>query len=225
MTFGRRKRPVRWTATASVTVALLAASFLLFHPERAVSQPEGSLSFQTLTSRSGPIDVLKAFPRANHESQCFNGAKVSRSADGETACDTLVVQKYNVDNTDFDLTFIFGTEGTLRYVSLIHGYGTFGPQGTGVPKADIQLRFNSISDLLATRYGPAVKNPPGYLSYPTDQIGQLEWQPGRGTEWMSGGDRVELSAEARQLKSDLSLFNGVLQIFYTFGRRSEGSKL
>lgn len=129
-----------------------------------------------------------------------------------------------LDNNDFDVTFIFNPDGTLRYVSLLRSFGDYRNEMDQVPISTISSAAVSLSDLLASKYGQAVKDAPsGFLS--KERLLEMEWQPGRGASWKSGGDRVALRAEATESKKNPGLYRGSIQIFYTFTREVELNRL
>lgn len=208
---------MRMTAIIALAALLVSGS--------AIAQSPNALAFQGLDGRSGQADVLKTFSKASRGNQCSNGEVTARSGDGETACETLVVEAYKIDNTDFELNFIFSTEGKLRYVFLIHHYGSPHRDLPGVKKEEIMIRYRSLADLLATRYGPDVIASPGNTVGLAGRIGEIEWQPGRGPKWAAGGDRVTLSADAMEKRLGPGTYWGSVQIFYVFGRRSEADRL
>lgn len=205
-------------------IAIAALSALLICGS-AVAQPLNLLAFQGLDGRSTRADALKLFPTVARENQCSKGQASSRSAEGETACETFVVDAYKVDNTEFKLTFIFTIEGQLRYVSLLHHYGSPHRDLPGVKREEIAIRYRSLADLLSTRYGPAVVDSSGLSLALASTVGELEWQPGRGSKWIAGGDRVKLFADAIEKRSEPGAYWGTVHIFYTFGRRSEADRL
>lgn len=206
---------------AILRLSIFATAFAI---TPAAAQPS-ILAFQGLSGTSNQADVLRVFSKAKAENSCSAGQASNKSADGEVACGTLKVETYVVDNTTFELTFMFTLEGKLRYVSLLRIYGIPGPDGSGVPKSEIAIRYASMADLLSTRYGPAVREAPGAMFRSSTKIGELEWQPGRGQEWQEGGDRLKLSADAMERSQSPGTYWGSVHVFYTFARRGESGRL
>ena len=184
-----------------------------------------SLAFRGLSSNSTNADVLKVFPLARTENDCRAGDTVSRNAEGLTACARLSTEGYMLDNVSFDVSFVFNPDGKLRYVSLIKMFGRYGrDEGDVVPVATIRSTFTSLADLFSSKYGPAVTDPPGSYLRQGAADSELEWQPGRGTKWQGGGDRISLSSSGTESKTTPGLFRGTIQIFYRLARRDEFSK-
>ncbi|MDO9474030.1 MAG: hypothetical protein Q7J28_13315 [Caulobacter sp.] len=208
---------MRTFVTAGLMTFLLAAG--------AFAQPSAKLAFQGLDGRSAQADVLKKFPQATRENDCAAGETVSRRADGDVACESLVLDAYEVDGVDFKARFLFSIEGKIRYVSLLRQYGSPLRELPGVKREEIASRFSSLADLLSTKYGSAVADPPGSLLGVGRRVGDLEWQPGRGTKWMSGGDRISLSADAYEKRTSPGTYWGSVHIFYVFGRSGEADRL
>ena len=182
------------------------------------------LTFRGLSASSTKSDVLKAFPKAVPRSTCRAGETTARSASGVTDCVHVIVDGYKLDNDLFSLSFIFNPNGSLRYVSVMKMYGGFRDTGL-VPLTTIRSAAQSMSDLLASKYGPAVLDAPGSFGRLKSSVLALEWQPDRGTTWQSGGDRVSLQADAYEGKTTLGLFYGSVQVFYTFARRADLDRL
>lgn len=180
-----------------------------------------NLSFRGLSSTSKRADVLKVFPLSHSRNYCSASETVSRSADGLTLCEQLLFEGYMLDNVSFDVTFAFNPDGTLRYVSLLKLFGTYRTDEGSVPVAIIRSTFVSLADLLSSKYGPAVTDPPGSFLQRGVAGSKLEWQPGRGTKWQAGGDRISLSSDGTESKTTPGLFRGAIQIFYTLARREE----
>lgn len=183
-----------------------------------------ALTLRGLGASAKSADVRKVFPQARPQNDCRQGETVSRSAEGETLCAQLTFDGYLLDNIPFDVTFVFNPDGTLRYISLLKLYGTFQTDEGSVRAGTINSTFTSLADLLSSKYGPAVANPPGsYLRRgPVDN--EFEWQPGRGTKWQSGGDRISLKSDGTESKTTPGLFRGSVQIFYRFAKRDEFDK-
>lgn len=204
-----------------VFLLLFGPALLLYLVVAAPARAE-NLTFRGLNSNSTSADVMKLFPSARPESSCRNGETVSRNADGETLCRRLWLGAYPLDNMSFDMAFVFTPDGKLRYVSLIKDFGNYErDEGKIVPAEVIQSAFTSLADLLASKYGPAVSDPPRSYLRRGAADSRLEWQPGRGTKWQSGGDRISLSSHGLESKTVPRLFRGTIQIFYTFARREE----
>lgn len=178
-------------------------------------------SFRGLDARSTRADVSRLFPQAQTQSDCFNGEAVARSSDGITHCEQLFVESYPLDNLDFGLTFIFNLEGTLRYVSLHKSFGAFRTDEGSVSLGTIHSTFQSLADLLSSKYGPSVADSPSDMIRLNPDDRRREWQPGRSNSWQAGGDRLTLSADGRQSRTAPGLYRGSVHIFYTFARREE----
>jgi hypothetical protein len=161
------------------------------------------------------------FPQAQTQSDCSNGQAVARSSDGVTHCEQLFVEIYPLDNIDFRLTFIFNPEGTLRYVSLIKSFGAPRTDQGSVSLGTLHSTFQSLADLLSSKYGSAVADSPMDMLQLNSDDRRREWQPGRSNNWQDGGDRLTLNARARESSTTPGLFRGSVQIFYTFARRGE----
>lgn len=188
----------------------------------AMAEP---LRFRGLSAASRISDVRKVFPEAQLQNDCRKGETVGRNADGETLCDELKMADYVLDNVPFDVTFAFNPNGTLRYIALLKFYGTYRNDDSNVSAVTIKITFTSLADLISSKYGAAVSNPP--ISYllgrgPVDN--ELEWQPERGTKWENGGDRISLKTDGRESKSMPGSFRGSVMIFYRFAKRSEFDK-
>ena len=93
-----------------------------------------------------------------------------------------------------------------------------------MPVGTIKTTFTSLADLLSSKYGPAVADPPGSFLRRGVADSELEWQPGRGTKWQAGGDRISLSSDGTESKTTPGLFRGTVQIFYRLARRNEFNK-
>jgi hypothetical protein len=203
-------------------------SFLipLFALSLAVATPAWSqkLTFRGLGSTSTRADVLKTFPLAQSQNYCRTGETVSRNADGLTLCEQLLFNDYMLDNVSFVATFLFNPDGTLRYVSLQKLFGTYRTDDGSVPVGTINTAFTSLADLLSSKYGSAVANPPGSFLRRGAPDSELEWQPGRGTKWQAGGDRISLSSDGTESKTTPGLFRGSVHVFYTFARLEEFDK-
>jgi hypothetical protein len=204
--------------------SLIVSAFVV---SLAVSTPAWSqtLTFRGLSYNSKQADVLKIFPLARPQNYCRAGETVSRNASGLSLCEQLSVDGYVLDNVSFDLTFVFNPDGTLRYVSLIKMFGKYGKdEGNTVPVGTINTTFTSLADLLSSKYGPAVADPPGSFLRRGAPDSELEWQPGRGTKWQDGGDRISLRSDGTESKTTPGLFRGTVQIFYTLARCDEFNK-
>lgn len=193
----------------------LLAPVLLASPVAGVSR---ELTFHGLNGYSTRAEVIKEFSGARSKNTCRHGEVNVRNADGEHACSELEVPSYVLDNTRFRLSFIFNPDGTLRFISLYHGFNNFGPDDPAVAKTEIESRFRSLVDMLSTKYGPAVRENPGMSFALKSEVGSLEWQPGRGERWVAGGDRIMLSANAYEIKGVPGTYTGSLHLFYTFGK-------
>jgi hypothetical protein len=178
-------------------------------------------SFRGLDARSTKADVSRMFPQAQTQSDCSNGEAVARSSDGVTHCEQLFVESYPLDNLEFRLTFIFNPEGTLRYVSLIKSFGAFRTDEGSVSLGTLHSTFQSLADLLSSKYGSAVADSPLDMMQLNSDDRRREWQPGRSNNWQDGGDRLTLSTEGRQSRTAPGLYRGSVHIFYTFARREE----
>ena len=185
----------------------------------AYSQTASSLSFNGLTGKSTRADVLKVFPKAEMQNDCNHGETESRTADGVTACEQLAFEGYKLDNDTFKVTLEFNTNGTLRYVSVLKLLGDYPPEGK-LARSTVESKVASLADLLSSKYGPSVRNVPGASLFGARKIADYEWQPGRGSEWKSGGDRVALTADGNDLDGS-GIVGGSIHIFYTFARAAE----
>lgn len=186
----------------------------------ATSAEAETLSFRGLDSSSRKADVLRVFPSADAESDCRPGEEFARSSEGLTQCEVLRVD-YELDGLVFDGTFMFSPEGTLRYVALTRSFGWGRSEAGTVRRATAESAFQSLADLFASKYGPSVRGSPSSL-LPSNPLRQtLEWQPGRGTAWQSGGDRISLTSDLRESPTTPGMFRGSMQVFYTFARRGE----
>jgi hypothetical protein len=199
-----------------ILIAVLAG-LIAWSPVPAHSQ---TLSFRGLDSSSQRNDVLRIFPEARVESQCRNGEEYSRSADGLTQCDVLTVE-YELDAQIFNGTFLFNTEGSLRYIGLTHSFGWGRDEAGIIPRETAESAFRSLADLLASKYGPSVSDTPRSLLGHNPLSQERQWQPGGGTRWRSGGDRISLTSDLRVSRTSPELYKGSLQVFYTFARRGE----
>jgi hypothetical protein len=203
-------------------------SFLIsvFAVSLAIATPAWSqnLTFRGLSSTSTRADVLKTFPLAQSQNFCRKGETVSRNAGGLKLCEELSFEGYMLDNVSFDATFLFNPDGTLRYISLLKLFGTYQTDDGSVPVGTINTTFTSLADLLSSKYGPAVTDPPGSFLRRGAPDSGLEWQPGRGTKWQAGGDRISLRSDGTESKTTPGLFRGTVQIFYTLARREEFDK-
>ena len=203
-----------------VMFVLMGLVFLL-DADPAISS---SLNFRGLSAAARDVDVRKIFPKVRQQNYCRQGETVSRSAEGETLCSQLTFDGYILDNTAFDINFIFSPDGRLRYISLIKLYGNYRDDEGSVKASVINSTFTSLSDLLSSKYGPAVSDPPGSYLQRGPVNNELEWQPGRGTKWQSGGDRISLKSDGAETRTKLGLFRGSVQIFYRFARRDQFDK-
>lgn len=169
-------------------------------------------------------DVLKTFPIAQKQNECSKGEVEQKSSDGSTACEILRVESYNIGDTEFDLSFMFNLDGTLRYVSILKSMGS--PRGAdqGVEKSDIERLFRMMIEPLSAKFGGSVVESPGASYQSKYSIGKIEWQPGNGVTWKSGVDRVELSADAVERTRWPGTFFGSVHIWYAFIRRADVSK-
>lgn len=198
-------------------IIALSACLLMCSPLSAHSQ---TFSFRGLDSSSRRSDVLSVFPEARLERECANGEEYSRSSEGLTQCEVLHIE-YELDGQQFDGTFMFSIEGTLRYVGLTRSFG-FGRNEVGtVRRETADSAFRSLADLLASKYGPSVSDTPRSLLGYNPLFQERQWQPGRGTRWQSGGDRISLTSDLRESRTTPGRFRGTLQVFYTFARRGE----
>lgn len=190
----------------------------------AIPASAAPLTFRNLGAASTKADVLKVFPNAQVENNCSSGETLARSAEGVTLCEELTVDDVRLDNIDFSATFAFNPDGHLRYLSLMRISGG-GFKGTTADIALARSVASSLADLLSTKYGPPVKDPPGSFIRRKEELLELEWQPGRGDKWMSGGDRISLSAEALESRRQPGSYLITVQLFYRFARRQELDKL
>lgn len=199
--------------------SLLAVACLL-----VASPTWAQLTFRGLGSSSTSADVRKLFPQARPQNYCRQGETVERSADGLTLCEKLGFNGYALDGVSFDVSFGFNPDGTLRFVSLIKLYGSYRPNGGSVSPGTINSTFYSLMDLFSSKYGPSVANPPGGLLRRGPVDHELEWQPGRGTKWQAGGDRILLRSSGLESKIEPGQYKGTVQIFYQFAKREEFDK-
>lgn len=183
-----------------------------------------SLTFRGLSSISKNADVLKVFPLSQPQNFCRKGETVSRNASGLTQCEELTFEGYMLDNVSFHATFRFNPDGTLRYISLLKLFGTYQTDDGSVPVETINTTFTSLADLLSSKYGPAVADLPGSFLRRGAPNSEREWQPGRGTKWQTGGDRISLRSDGTESKTTPGLFRGGVHIFYTLARREEFDK-
>lgn len=178
------------------------------------------LTFRGLSSKSTWADVKSAFPAAEIRHTCNKGQTMARSANGVTLCDQLITT-YDLDQNTYKATFIFNPNRTLRYVSLLKFFGEDGLRGSKQDIPTASSTANSLADLLSTKYGPPVIDPPGSLLRLKSEILLLEWQPGRGVNWQSGGDRIKLEAEAIEAAKSSGKYIISVQLFYTFARYAD----
>lgn len=199
-------------------ISLLIVTLGLTIASHAMAEP---LTFRGLGSSSTSADVKRVFPQVKNDNLCRDGEKSSRSADGETKCEQLRLTNYVLDNIEFNVSFIFNMDGTLRHVSIIKLYGVYTADKVPVSAGTLRSTFRSLADLLSSKYGPAVDDAPGYdLKFsPVDQ--KLQWQPGRGEKWQSGGDRISLSTSGIESRTEPGMYNGTIHIFYTFAKRDQ----
>lgn len=183
------------------------------------------LSFRGLTASSFRSDVLKTFPNAEASRSiiCDRNQKTTRSADGETLCDEVEIREYVLDNTPFSVTFGFNPDGTLRYISLIKQFGRLQKGAAVIDAGTVKSTFTSLADLISSKYGPAVVDSPSFLLYGSHSR-EFEWQPGRGTKWQNGGDRIKLKADGYPSLESPQIHYGSIQIFYEFAKRGEFDK-
>lgn len=198
------------------TAMLIAGIYLC----AAAPAHSDSFSFRELNANSVKSDVLTAFPHATEGNDCRDGEDYSRSSDGLTQCKNLTVAIYELDNIPFTLTFMFSVEGFLRYVSLDYAFG-YGRNEEGLPLTTVRSSFWSLADLISSKYGSTVTDPPSSLRAPDPSRDDLEWQPTNGIRWQAGGDRISLSSYRVESRTNPGLYKGTLQIFYTFARRDQ----
>lgn len=203
-----------WTAGAAFVFSLCFGS-------SASSEP---LTFRGLGATSTQADVLRSFPSAQVENYCNTGETLARSAEGVTLCAQLRVDEITLDNSTFSGTFSFDPDGHLRYLSLMRILGA-GFKGTANDIASARSITTSLADLLSTKYGPSVKDSPDAWMHLKEELVKLEWQPGRGDKWLSGGDRISLSAEANESARNPGNFVVTVQLFYRFARKQELNQL
>lgn len=197
---------------------ILVLLFSLVASTPAWAEP---LKFRGLDSGSTRSDVLAVFPQAVADNPCRSGETLSRSADGPTLCEQLRLDGYELADLEFDVSFIFTPTGTLRYVSLSKTVGRWGTDEGTVSLAAIESMYRSLADLVSSKYGPAVTDPPSSLMPRSSGNNQLEWQPGRSSDWQAGGDRISLSSDARESRTAPGRYRGGVHLFYTFARRDE----
>lgn len=205
---------------ATLALALLVSGSLTL----AASPQNHPFSFNNLTGSSDKSEVISQFPEAYAKNRCRKGEQFFDIGSGSLLCEALNVTGFNLDGQDFNITFLFNYDGSLRHVSVQKSFGVFGGGGLdGVDRYTIVSTFRSLSDLLRTRYGQPVEFP-----LPDDPNGmslKLEWQPNGPTKWQPGGDRVSLSATLAESRRRPGTFTGDVTIFYTFERRAEASRL
>lgn len=194
----------------------LASGFLA---SSAMAEP---LTFRKLGASSTREAVLKVFPTAITKNYCKSGQRLESSSEGNTLCDKLLVEPYTLDGLNFQAGFIFAPDGRLRYVNLIKSYGRYGSEEGLVSLSEIKTDYASLQDLLLSKYGPSTRDP---LQFGVgDYSGEMRWQPGRGTELQSGGDRISLNWSARESLKTPGRYRGTIQIFYTFAKVTEFDK-
>ncbi len=183
------------------------------------------MNFRGLTASSTPTDVLKTFPQAepSRTMLCRPGEKTMRSADGETLCYVIEIPDYVLDNTHFSVTFIFNPDSTLRYVGLIKQFGRLQKGAAAIDVSTVKSIFVSLADLISSKYGPAVDNSPSLLLFGSSN-NEYEWQPGSGTKWQNGVDRIKLKAEGFPTLETPGIHYATINIFYEFAKRGEFSK-
>lgn len=184
----------------------------------AVAEP---LSFRGLSASSKSSEVRKIFPNAQRKNICRAGVDFFKTSDGEMLCEELFVDNYALNGLTFKASFLFNPDGTLRHVSLLKQFGAYGKNGQGVPATAINSAFISLADLISSKYGQEVADPPGAFMRLGPVGGKREWQPGRGTKWQHGGDRIALSADAIEKSAAPGLYVGSVQIFYSFAKKGE----
>ena len=197
---------------------LIRGVFLLLVLCSGYASAQG-MTFRGLTSASKTADVMKEFPSAIRKNNCKSGQTVQRSANGETLCETLELSDYVLDGTTYEASFMFDINGRLRYVSLIMQWGHPVLDIPPITTAELDSRFHSLADLISSKYGPATETPLPFFSLDKNDK-KLEWQPGRGTRWQSGGDRIQISSSTIK-EVEPSKVWAMLSVFYTFARREE----
>lgn len=214
---------VRLAPWVEAIVANLMLFIALF-----ISTPSFAASpaaFRGLDGTSRRADVLRVFPQATVEDKCLPDETEQRSAEGSTACKHLVVQSYVLSDAEFELSFLFNLDGTLRYVSILKVLGSPGGSARGVKKSEIETLYWALIEPLSARLGPSVIDAPGSSTRSKYRVGEIEWQPGNGRAWRDGVDRVKLTAQAVERTRWPDTYFGSVHIWYSFVRRGDVSKL
>jgi len=202
--------------------AIFAICLLLTSGVAVAASPA---AFRGLDGQSRIKDVLNIFPTARSKNKCSAGEVEQKSADGSTACEIFAVEAYKLNDTHFDLSFMFNLDGTLRYVSILKVMGSPVGADRGVERSAIVRLFLMMIEPLSARFGASVVDMPGATYHSKYEVGEIEWQPGKGTAWRSGVDRVKLSANAVERSNWPNTYSGSVHIFYSFIRSADVSKL
>jgi hypothetical protein len=167
--------------------SIVTAIVLCLSPESSAgvrAAANSALSFNGVTGRSTIAAVHQRFSTARLQSLCAPRQRTSVFVDGVASCDYLKVPDYKLAGYEFELSLFFTATGTLKTASL-----TWPKNGQGHPTAyEIENTYNAVTNLLVSKYGPYVKDPP------CDYLGRRchEWQMDGTSDWHTGGERIAI---------------------------------
>lgn len=188
------------------------------------SQPAAAqeMNFRGLNGQSTRQDALKAFPAALVLDACSAGEKELRSAEGSTDCKQMELPVYELDGKKFELTILFSLGGNVRHISLLQSVGRPSTGEGNVDRGALSSAFVSLADLVSSKYGASVSDMQSCRSTPANAVCyKREWQPGRGSFWKPGGDRIFLEVSGREGRLTPQKFWGSIHLFYTFAKTAE----
>ena len=187
------------------------------------------ITFQALTGGSTRTDVIAKFPKVvAGVNMCNPGERTFKSAEGEGACATLQIPRYEVAGIPFTLSFVFRPGGTLWFAMLDTSWGhrwSLSPASRTLQ--EFKTAFDQIEGPLRAKYGNPILDPPcGLLNTESAQQFSrcVQWQAISGSRWQQNVDHIDIKADCRLMKNETG-YSGELSVTYKFIDRIAASRL